>query len=133
MVSMLHSSEFILVDSHWKRKKMIDAKYLEPSLSKHFTLFCCTSLWPLSDQLNQRMMEGRIQGKDQDKGQKNGQSEIGSAMERSERRGVKTRRCQGNWIGISMMKSKEDETTMGKHTVWLGLELVPVPSPAAHL
>lgn len=133
MRSMLYSSQVILGDSHWKHIKMMYVKYLEPSLSKSFTLFCDTSLWLLSDQLNQRMMEGRIQGKDQDKGQKNGHSEIGSAMERSEMRGGKTRRCQGNWIGISMMKNKEDETTMGKHKVWLGLELVPVLSPAAHL
>lgn len=96
-------------------------------------MFGFTSLWPLSDQLNQRMMEGRIQGKDQDKGQKKGHSVIGSAMERSERRAGKTRRCQGNWIGISMVGNKEDAPTMAKHKVWLGVQLVPEWSPAAHL
>lgn len=29
--------------------------------------------------------------------------------------------------------SEEDVTTMGKHEVWLSLELVPVQFPAAHL
>lgn len=66
--------------------------------------FHLTSVWPFSDQLNHRMREGRIKGKDQDKGQTTGQSVRGSAKERSENRGWKTRRYQGYWMGISMMR-----------------------------
>lgn len=77
-------------------------------------VFYFTSLWPLSNQLNQRMNEGRIQGKDQDKGQISGQSVRGSAKERSGSRCGKARRYQGYWMGISMTRFQKRCKTDGR-------------------
>lgn len=99
--------------------------------------FYFTSLCPLSGQLNQRMNEGRIQGKDRGKGQISGQSVRGSAKEMSESRCGKTRRYQGYWMGISMMRfqrrCKNDGYEGGGLLVQLGLRWVLLCSPAPHL